>query len=64
MGKNLMKRKKDGTIVGLPIGEKPMAKSIGVKFPVEIDEKLRSMESRSNFIREAVKEKLEKEGKL
>ena len=64
MAKKLMKRNKDGTIVGLPIGEKPMAKSIGVKFPVEVDELLRSMESRSDFIREAVKEKLEKEGKL
>lgn len=46
--------------LGLKKGQSP--RQINVAFPPDIDTLLRKMENRSEFIREAVREKLEREG--
>lgn len=57
------KRNKDGTITGLPrYGDRPLArKVIGIRFTEDIYEVLKDKEDKQQFIRDAVREKLERE---
>lgn len=45
-----------------PIGDRPMArKPVAVALPIELDEWVRSLPNRSEWLREAVAEKYERE---
>lgn len=44
------------------VGVKNKTKPVSVLLPAELDSIIRSMENRSEFIREAIAEKLEREG--
>ncbi len=46
------------------VGTKYKQKPVSVLLPTEIDEVVKAMPNRSEFIRQAVLEKLEREGKL
>ena len=47
-----------------PVGNRPMGKIIGTRYPVEIQQALEQLENHQAFIREAVEDKLREEGKL
>lgn len=49
-------------LVGVPqYGKEPLGRAYGIRFPKDIEEELKSLDDKQNFIREAVREKLEKE---
>ena len=56
-----IRRNPNGTITGLPMGDRALSKVIGVRFTQEISEKLEKMEDKQSFIREAVEEKINRE---
>ncbi len=56
--------REDGKIIGIPYGEQPLAKPFHVRFPQDVDSVVRSMDNKQQFIRDAVIEKLKKEGYL
>lgn len=43
-------------------GDRALGKTIGIRFPADVDEVLRGMSDRQEFIREAVREALVREG--
>jgi hypothetical protein len=47
---------------GRGVGVRNKTKPVSVLLPAELDSIIRSMENRSEFIREAIAEKLEREG--
>ena len=56
--------KKDTRFKGKGLGTTHAQKAVGVKLPPQIDVIVRSLPNRSDFIREAIAEKLKKEGLL
>ena len=60
---NNLDREDNGKFKGKGLGtKKNVTKPIGAMFPPKIDAILRSLDNRSEFIREAVIEKLRREG--
>ena len=51
-------------IKGKGLGTKDKTPPVSVKLPPEIDAVIRSIPNRSDWIREAIKDKMEKEGLL
>lgn len=55
------KRNPNGTITGLPDGDRALSKALAVRFKQETFEKLQQIKDKQGFIREAVEEKLKRE---
>jgi hypothetical protein len=61
MANKIYRDPKTGRITGIPIGEEAMAsRPICARFPVDVDETLRNIPNRSEFIRAVVTEAVRK----